>query len=200
MRSLRTMSRSKNVLLPIVVLGLVLGACGGDDDEESSETTTTEPGDATTTAADSASTTTATEGDDEWVEVARGLYTRYADLLANPDPDRVGELYAETCSCWDEFFGTVEFLASEGDHIEGQPTSVTFVQHEMTDPATGLVDLTVKGQANELHRVDSDGSVVEEYPAEDAPGCTSFSIKPDGPEGAYRIYSETPLTGCPEGV
>lgn len=190
-------------LIPAVVLGLALAACGGDDDtgDESAEsTTTTGSDDPTTTSSESTTTTVETSGDAEWVEVARGLYTRYADLLANPDPDRVSDLYAETCTCWEEFFGTVEFLAAEGDHIEGQPTSVLHVQHENTDPATGLVDLTVKGQAGELRRVNGHGSLVEEYPAEESPGCTSFSIKADGPGGAYRIYSETPLTGCPEGV
>lgn len=192
-------SRARFVI-PAVVLGVVLAACGGDDDAASESTTTTEVDEPTTTSSESTTTTVETTGDAQWVDVARGLYSRYAELLASPDPDRVSDLYAETCTCWEEFFGTVEFLAAEGDHIEGQPTSVLHVQHENTDSATGLIDLTVRGQANELRRVDGDGSVVEEYPADEEPGCTSFSIKADGPGGAYRIYSETPLSGCPEGA
>ena len=190
-------------LIPALVLGLVLAGCGGDDDTDdgaADDATTTTVDESTTTSTEPPSTTVATSGDAEWVDVARSLYTRYADLLANPDPDQVSDLYAETCTCWDEFFGTVEFLAAEGDHIEGPPTDVLHVTHENTDDQTGLVDLTVQGQAGELRRVDEHGDVVEEYPAEESPGCTSFSIKADGPGGAYRIYSETPLTGCPEGV
>jgi hypothetical protein len=202
----RRRPRRTVLLAALLAAGLLAAACGGDDgDEETSGTTTTTAEDeatttSTATTVESTTTTVATQGDAEWVDVARSIYERNFALLADPDPARVTDLYAETCACFGPHMDTVEFLASRGEHVEGQAASVLFVKYEQTDATTGLVDLTVKGQANPLRRVRADGTVVEEFPTEDAPSCVSFSLRPDGPGGAYRVYSQTDLSGCPEGA
>jgi hypothetical protein len=202
----RRRSRSTTLLGPLLAVGLLAAACGGDDsDEETSGTTTTTTDEEATTTSpttsnESTTSTVATKGDAEWVDVARSIYERNFAQLADPDPARVTDLYAETCPCLGPQQDTVEFLASRGEHIEGQAASVLFVQHEQTDATTGLVDLTVKIQANPLQRVRADGTVVEEFPTDDSSTCTSLSVRPDGPGGAYRVYSETALSGCPEGA
>lgn len=174
-----------------ITLALLIASCGGDDDNDAS------PERSTPTTAETTTTEPAV-GPEEWVEVARDLYQRNLDLLADPDPDRVSDLYAETCECWDASVSIVEALANDGHHVEGQPTSVLFVNHEQTDE-TGFVTLTVRLQANPLREVDANGELVEEYPSPAEPGCVSLTLLPDGPDDAYRIHNELPLTGCPPG-
>lgn len=201
MSSARKWSHLDLMLVPLVVVGLIAAGCGGDDGGgETSGTTTTAGDESTATSTALTTTTVATRGDDEWVDVARGFYEGNFAQLADPDPARVTDLYAETCPCLGPQQDTVDFLASRGEHVEGQPASVLFVEHEQSDATTGLVDLTVKVLANPLRRVSADGTVVEEFPTDDSPSCHSLSLRPDGPSGAYRVYSLTILSGCPKGA
>jgi hypothetical protein len=183
-----------------VVLFALPAGCGGSDDADDAggeppestapaSTDDTEPPDATAAA----------EGPREWVEVARDLYERDFALRSDPEPSRVADLYSETCSCWEDQSGTIEFLAENNERIEGSAATVLFVRHELTDPETGLVNLTVKGQTNSLRRVSSDGELVQEIPA-DEPSCIAYALLADGPGGIYRIYSMTSLPECPEGA
>lgn len=183
-------------LLGASVLLILLAACGSDDDDDNS-VDTTEPEETTTTEA--TTTTLAAEGPEEWIEVVRDLNDRYFDLLQNPDSNRVAEVYAETCPCWQQNHQTVTVLADGDEHIEGQPVSVTFVKLEQNDPATQAVDLTVKEVRPEpWQRVDEQGTVVQELPPTEA-SCSALTLFPDGPNGEYRIHSHVDLTGCPPG-
>jgi hypothetical protein len=181
------------------VLLLTAAGCGGSgDDEDGRSGTTADTAASSTTQPDGDTTTTvAAEGPAEWVDVARGLYERDYQMRADPDPDRVADLYAESCSCWEAQLGTVEFLADNDQHIEGQAANVLFVKHEQSDPETGLENLTVQGQTNPLRRVSADGDVIEEIPP-DEPSCIAYALLADGPDGSYRIYSQTTLPACPE--
>ena len=200
---MRTLPTSRPLRwVPALVLAVLLGAtaCGGSDEEADSPDSTEEPSAPTTAPTGDATTTTvAAEGPAEWVAVAQDLYERDFQLRAEPDPERVADLYAETCDCWDEQLSTVEFLVDNGEHFEGQAADVVYVEHEMTDPETGLVNLTVQGRTNPLRRVSSDGDVVQEIPA-DQLSCVAYAVLADGPDGAYRIYSATALPACPEGA
>jgi hypothetical protein len=176
---------------------LLLAACGSDDDDDDASATT-QPEETTTIEA--TSTTVAAEGPEEWVDVTRDLNERYFDLLQNPDPGRVAEVYAETCECWQQNYDTIKVLADGGEHIEGAPVAVTFVKLEQQDPATEAVDLTVRElMTGPWQRVDENGAVVQELPA-DEPGCSALTLFPDGPDGTYRIHSQVALTGCPPGA
>jgi hypothetical protein len=204
----RRRSRRTILLAALFAACLLAAACGGDDggEETSGTTTTTAEDDATTTStttrAGSTSTTVATQGDAEWIDVARSVFDRDFALLNNPDPARVTDLYAETCPCMGPSRDTVEFLASRNEHVEGQAASVLFVRHENTDDTTGLVDLTIEIQANPLSRVAADGTVVEEFSQGESSSCLSYSLRPDGPGGAYRVYSLTNLaaSACSQGA
>ena len=205
-------SHATGILASLLSVGLLAAACAGDDDEQTSDTTestanqdpesATTSGDSTTTSSESTTTTVETRGDAQWVDVARSLFERNFALLNDPDPDRLTDLYAETCPCLGPQKDTVEFLASRNEHVEGQAASVLFVRHEGTEQTTGLVELTIEIQANALRRVSADGAVVEEFPEDDSSSCLAFSVRPDGPGGAYRIYSETSLaaTACSGGA
>lgn len=191
----RQPSYKRQALVTLVLTLLPLAAACGDDDDtpdETLDTTTSSEPEPTTT------TTVAAKGQQEWVAAVQDLYERWSVLLKDPDPDRVSEVYAETCECWDTNYGTVEFLASSSSAIEGPPTQVLFVHHEQTNEQSGLVHLTVKLHQDDLRRVDS-GEVVEEIPADgDGDGsCAAITIRQDGPGDAWRIYSELTLTGCP---
>jgi hypothetical protein len=181
----------------LVAIFALAAGCGGSDDhgDEPSESTAPTSTDGTAQP----DTTEAAEGPREWVEVAQDLYQRDFALRSDPEPSRVADLYSETCTCWEDQSGTVEFLAENHERIEGTAATVVFVRHELTDPETGLVNLTVKGQTNPLRRVSSDGEVVQEIPA-DEPSCIAYALLADGPGGAYRIYSMTSLPECPEGA
>lgn len=60
-----------------------------------------------------------------------------------------------------------------------------------------FVDLTVQIQAEPQQRVDQDGNVVQEVPAQSEPSCVSLTLRPDGLEGAYRVHTQLALTDCP---
>jgi len=195
MRPLRHTRRATWTLIVASFL-LVLAACGSDDDDASD---TTQPDEPTTTEA-TTTTTLAAEGPEEWIDVVRDLNERYFDLLQNPDPARVAEVYAETCPCYQQNYDTVKLLADDDEHIEGGPVAVTFVKLELNDPATGAVDLTVREVMPEpWTRVDATGATVQEFPVDTEPSCTALTLFADGPEGGYRIHSQTGLTGCPPG-
>lgn len=183
--------------LPLVLATAVLGAgCGGDDGEGAGTTTSTHRESTTSTTA--STTTVAAEGPEEWVRVAQDLSTREFELLNDPKPDELSQLYAESCECWDERLETVEFLSGRNEHLEGEPTSVLYVRYESEIAEGELHRLTVKAQTNAARRVDENGRFVQELPAGD-PSCTSLGIRPDGAGGAWRIYSRTELPACPEG-
>lgn len=193
-------NRWRVLVSTLSALMLVAGAsaCGGsDDDTDGSQpdsdqrTTTSRPDDANT------STTVEAEGPAEWVDVVYDIFERSFELRANPDPSRVGDLYSETCDCWEDQQATVQFLLDNDERIEGQAAQLLFVRHEQTDPETGLVNLTVMARTGALRRVSADGELVEEIPAEE-PGCVAYALLDDGPGGAYRIYSQTALPACPE--
>jgi hypothetical protein len=195
MRPLRHTRRATWTLIGAGVL-LVLGACGSDDDDDSADTTQPEP----STTTEATTTTLAAEGPEEWIDVVRDLNDRYFDLLQNPDPAKVAEVYAETCPCYPTNRDTVQVLADGNEHIEGAPVAVTFVKLERQDPTTQAVDLTVRELMTDAwHRVDQSGEVVQDLPA-DEPGCAALTLFPDGPGGDYRIHSRTALTGCPPGA
>ena len=189
------MSRSRwpVILLPVLLLPLVV-ACGGDDDADDATPTTT------TSAPPATTTTTApapAAGPEEWVEVVRDLYARTADLLADPNPDAVSSVFAESCPCYDVRLGNVEEIADAGWHIEGEPTTVLGVGLPATQPAGGFVRLTVRRQFQSDQVVDAAGEVVQEIPAADGPSCDSLLLLADGAGGAYRVHDEFGLTGCP---
>jgi hypothetical protein len=187
-------NRSRWLARSLLAAALLLGtSCSSDDDDDSAATTTER---SPSTAADSTTTAVTTEGPDEWVNVVVDLYERYLEVLQNPDVDGLKQVYAESCPCWQAQLDTVEFLADEGDHIEGHPISVLFVKHELTDP-TGVVELTIKSQTPAWNRVDSSGEVAQELPADPEPSCVALSVYPDGPDGAYRIHNQVALTACP---
>jgi len=176
---------------------LLLGtACGDDDENDSSDTT--QPDSTTTT--ESTTTTIAAEGPEEWIEVVRDLNQRYFALLQEPDPAQVATVYAETCACYQQNHDTVQLLADDDEHLEGAPVSVTFVKLEREDPVTGAVELTVREVMPEpWRRVDASGATVQEFPVDSEPSCTALTLFADGPDGGYRIHSQSGLTGCPPG-
>ena len=196
MRHPRHTRRATWALIGAGVL-LLLTACGSDDDDDDTADTT-QPEETTTTEA--TTTTLAAEGPEEWIEVVRDLNQRYFDLLQDPDPNRVAEVYAETCPCWQQNYDTIKLLADDDEHIEGAPGAVTFVKLERNDPATGAVDLTVRQvMPTPWTRVDATGATVQELPVDPDPGCTALTLFADGPGGAYRIHSQVGLAGCPPG-
>jgi hypothetical protein len=184
--------------LAVAALVALIAACGGgsDDEDDASPITTTETTQVTPDEP-TAETTTAAEGPPEWVDVARDLQRRVFALQTDPDLDRLADVYAETCECWDRARTTIQFLADRNQRIEGRAPEVRFVRHEATDEQTGLVNLTVMGESTDLRRVSADGDVVEEIPAV-GQGCVAYSVRADGPDGAWRIYGETSLPECPE--
>lgn len=182
--------------LLVAALAAQLTGCGGDDGGEAA-TTTTEQAAATTSAPEATTTTVAAEGPPEWIEAVQEVNERELTLLSDPDPGRLQEVYAETCECWDDQLETVEYLADRGEHFEGEPATVLFVRHE-AEIADAVHQLTVKARTNRLTRVDADGDLVQELPASE-PSCMSIGLRADGPSGAWRVYSRTPLPQCPAG-
>lgn len=193
MRTSTARSLSIRVLI-FVSSSLVLSfvACSSDDDGDKTDTPTT-------TDAPTTETTQPADGPEEWVEVAQDVYDRDFALLREPDPEKVKDLYAETCNCWEDRHGTVEFLATEGEHVEGEPAQVVLVKLEQHDETTGFVDLTIKVQAKAQRRVNAAGDVVQEIPAQADPTCVSTTLRPDGVADAYRVHTQLSLTGCPDG-
>lgn len=178
------------LIASIALVATVSAACGSDDNNNTDKPTTT------TTS--TTSTTTPAEGPKEWVEVAQDIYDRDFALLKEPDPAKVKDLYAETCNCWKSQVETVNFLATEGEHVEGESAKVLLVKLEQKDQTTGFVDLTVKVQARPQQRVDSEGKVIQDFPASDRPSCVSISVVPDGRDDAYRVHTKLSLSGCPD--
>jgi hypothetical protein len=191
-----TAPRSRRIanhrLVRLVALAAVLAgvSCGGDDDQDEAEPPDATPSSTTTT-------TSPAEGPAEWVEVAQDIYDRDFALLQDPDPAAVADLYAETCDCWADINTTVEFLVAEGEHVEGSPARVVSVAVEQVDDVNDFVDLTVQIQAEPQQRVDQDGTVVQEVPAQTEPSCVSLTLRPDGPDDAYRVHTQLALTDCP---
>lgn len=182
---------SRILVVGAFVLVATFAACSSDDDSDDAD----EP---TTTTSSTTTTTQPAEGPAEWLEVAQDIYDRDFALLQDPDPEKVKELYAETCNCWEDRHGTVEFLATEGEHVEGEAARVLSVELEQSDEVNDFVDLTIKVQAKAQRRVDADGDIAQEIPAQTEPTCVSTTVRPDGTDGAYRVHTQLALTGCPE--
>lgn len=181
----------------LATLAFVAACGGGDDSEEASSGNREGNGESTTTAAESTTTTVAAVGPAEWIEVVNELNAQLADLYADPDPDRVGELMAEACPCYEQHTNNMAAIADEGQRIVGDPNAVLFVQEEATYD-DGSVRLTIKIRPGEAQLLDRNGEVLQEF-SEDAevPPCSSILLKPDGPNGTYRVHDEVALDGCP---
>lgn len=193
----RTTKRTWLFALGLVAIVATTAACGDDDDgggggdgEQAQQSTTTE----------STTTTIAAEGPPEWVEVAQDIENREADLYASPAPDRVGDLFAESCECYQDVFEDIQNLAADGHHVEGEPYRVVWVREEATESGDA-VRLSVKVEAGQTAIVDRDGDVIDEAAADEVGEqvCYSELVRPDGPDGAYRVYDSFILEGCPEG-
>jgi hypothetical protein len=179
-----------SLLLPFAVV-----ACGGDGDggdDGSGPTTDPEPTETTTTPAPP-------EGPEEWVSAVQDVYARLDDLLAAPDPETVSSVFAESCPCYEVRRSNVEEFAGAGWHVERGPTTVLRVDLPASQPeGDDFVRLTVHRRLGAERVVDGDGEVVQEFPAEDAPSCTSMVLLDDGDGGAYRVHEEFEMTACPE--
>lgn len=185
-----------------VVAATFAGACGsgddgGDGDEAASGTTAQGATSTTTTTSETTTTTVAAEGPEEWIEAVRDVNERDFALLSDPDPGRLAEIYSATCECWDDQLGTVEFLAERGERFEGEPPIVLSVRHEGALADGAVHQLTVEARTNPMRRIDADGNVVQELPASE-PSCMSLGLRADGPDGAWRVHSQTTLPECPE--
>jgi hypothetical protein len=192
----RTTKRTWLFALALVAILATTAACGDDDDggggdgEQAQQSTTTE----------STTTTIAAEGPAEWVEVAQDLENREAQLLADPDPDRVRELYAEECPCYPDLLAEIQTFVDNGTHVEGEPYRVVWVRHENT-AQDGAVRLSVKIVTTRISIVDENGQVLDES-TDDEVGverCVSTLVRQDGANASYRIHDSSQLQGCPTG-
>jgi hypothetical protein len=183
---------------------LLATSCGGGDDDDASG--------ADRDQAASADSTTSTSADDpsssstapipeagDWEAVLMDIKTRIADLMADPDPpdrERLAEVVQEDCECFDVLLTDMEELAESDRHLEEEGRSVLFVNEETTS-GSGGARLTVRWNVPTTRLIDSDGEVVDEEPGGPHPVCTTTVVGPDGLGGAWLLYSETDLQGCP---
>lgn len=193
--------------LPIVlVLAPLAAACGGDDGggdaragrDGGSSTTREEP--AASASPSDATTAVPAQGPEQWVTVVREVQQRWYEVLQDPDPATVDEVYVRTCECWTMKFDTVQRLASQGWHAEGQPTDVLAVREESLDERDNVSTVTLTTQVRQRHLrvLDGDGQTVDEFFSDEPVSCVSLGLRSDA-DAPYRITHELPLADCPDG-
>jgi hypothetical protein len=178
-------------------LALLASACNGDDpDQASDDTTTTEADPATTTTAPQPTTTTfPIEGPEPWTDIVRDVFERQSRLDSEPDPSAVEGVVSQDCDCYEFFLQTARTLATNGEHIEGagaQPTAVMLTGQG----GNGFQRVIVKVTVGARQRVDSNGTVLQEFPPQE-PSCISLLLAPSGPGDTYRIHDLLLPDRCP---
>jgi hypothetical protein len=190
------MPRLRGVTLTAVLGTFLLAttACGGGDDEESAD-----DGNARESTTTTAAPTTTVEaiGPPEWVDVVRDLQQRIYELESDPNPDLVPTIWSEEGPDYQGVLENAQELHEAGQHYVGDPKQVVFVAMRTPDD-TENPTLTVRYTRPPWQLLDENDNVVEEFPGAGPGNCTSLNLTRDGPDGSYRVWSDTPLDGCPE--
>lgn len=190
---------AKRAAAVLFALAAVATACNGNGEASTTTTEATTTTSTTTTTTAPTTTTVAIAGPEPWTDVVRDIYRRNWALYTNPDPAAVSRVYADECECHQSFADTIEFLASHGERLVGEPPHPVAVRAEGPTTPDGSQLLTVKVDAGPQQRVDANGNVVQEIP-DGEPSCVSLFVRPDGANGAYRVHDLFIPQGCPEGL
>jgi hypothetical protein len=189
------MPRLRGVTLAAALGAFVLAttACGGDDDEAAGDPS--DRGSTTTTAA--STTTVEAVGPPEWVDVVRDLQQRINQIETAPDPEQVGTAWSEDGPDYQAVVEETRRLQEAGQHYVREPKQVVFVRIETPDDVDNP-RLTIRYTRPRWELVDEAGTVVDDFPGAEPGNCVSVALTHDGPDGSYRIWGETSLTGCPQ--
>lgn len=185
------------VLVALVVTAAVATGCSDDGDSDAASTTTTST--STSSSTSERETTTASsstaptideadvEGPAEWVPIIVDVYERIHRLDTDPDPERVTEVYSENFDGLDDERETIQFLADEGLHAEGEPPRIIRVEGPAEDDGSGSMQFVVTVEYFPFDLVREDGSVFQEI--DDVPGQVEelIRISPSGADGAWRV-------------
>ena len=192
---MRSQSR-RTILSALLAAGLIVAGCSDDGsgesaDASSSTTSTTSTSTTSTSSSTTPSTTSVVdaagvEGPAEWVPVVVDVYARIHMLDTDPDPARVTEVYSENFGGLADEQETIQFLADEGLHAEGQAPRVIRVQGP-TEEAGSSQQFVVTVEYFPFQLVREDGSVFQEIT--DVPGVVDelLRISPSGPGGTWRV-------------
>lgn len=194
-----TTKRTTFLVLLLTTIAVFATACSSGDDDEDAQDSESNEADSSTTS-ESTTTTIPAEGPPEWVEVAQGVEDGVAELLENPDPDRVRDLFAEECACYQQVLDDVQGHADRGTHVEGEPYRVVWVRVENSED-DGAVRFSVRTATTQISIIDENGEVLDQSSADEVgvERCWSTLVRPDGPDGAFRVHDLFQLQGCPEG-
>lgn len=180
-----------------LALGLLVGGCSdgdGSDGPASSATTSTTSGSSSNSTTDPTSSTSSTsvapsgvEGPAEWVPVVVDVYDRIHGLDTDPDPARVIEVYSENFEGLADERETIQFLADEGLHAEGQPPRIVRIEGPTQEAGSTSQQFVVTVEYFPFRLVRDDGSVFQEI--NDVPGVVDelLRISPSGADGAWRV-------------
>lgn len=191
------------VLGALVIAMLVAAGCSDDGDPEAGSTTTTTslsdtssttgPDTTSTTSSSTAPTidTSGVEGPAEWVPIVVDVYERIHRLDTDPNPERVTEVYSENFEGLADEQETVQFLADEGLHAEGEPPRIIRVEGPTEDDGSRSMQFVVTVEYLPFKLVREDGSVFQEI--DDVPGEVQeiLRISPSGADGAWRVLVKT---------
>lgn len=107
-------------------------------------------------------------------------------LSENPDPDRVGDVYAHRCPCYEERRKGLTELSDSGYRYVSAHTEVLSVERTSGVGATNRVVLEVIAREQATVVVDAQGEVVDELKATPSTRYT-FVLVRKTPEAAWRV-------------
>lgn len=185
-------------LVALVVTAAVATGCSDDGDSDAASTTTTTSATTSSSTTERETTTESSssaptideadiEGPAEWVPIIVDVYERIHRLDTDPDPERVTEVYSENFDGLDDERETIQFLADEGLHAEGEPPRIIRVEGPAEDDGSGSMQFVVTVEYFPFDLVREDGSVFQEI--DDVPGQVQelVRISPSGADGAWRV-------------
>lgn len=182
----------------LLTLGVIVAGCSDDGPDASTSTassstsssaptttSTTEP--SSTTSTTGAIDATGVEGPAEWVPVVVDVYERIHRLDTDPDPARVTEVYSENFDGLADQRETIQFLADEGLHAEGQAPRIIRIEGPTQEAGSTSQQFAVTVEYFPFRLVRNDGTVFQEI--NDVPGVVDelLRISPSGADGAWRV-------------
>lgn len=185
------MNRWRVVLISVVVAALAGGFVWTQflrgDDDPAPRPTEESPADPTPEASP---TSQAVVGPDltgeDFTRIVADVLSFLDRLSENPDPDRVGDVYAHRCPCYEERRKGLTELRDSGYRYVSAHTEVLSVKRTSGVGATNRVVLEVIAREEASVVVDAQGEVVDELKAT-PPTRYTFVLVRKTPEAAWRV-------------
>lgn len=120
------------------------------------------------------------EGPAEWVPVVVDVHERIHRLDTDPDPARVTEVYSENFESLAEERKTIQFLANEGLHAEGQSPRILRIEGPTQEAGSTSRHFIVTVEYFPFRLVRDDGTLCQEI--DDVPGVVDELLRISPPE------------------